>query len=76
MYLFGYILYFVRDCVGSVYINYIVFIIIDLESFISVENYCKSIKKNIFIVEIVIVVILGCVLVFLIGIVYIILMFR
>lgn len=76
MYLFGYILYFVRDCVGSVYINYIVFIIIDLESFISVENYCKSIKKNIFIVEIVIVVIFGCVLVFLIGIVYIILMFR
>lgn len=76
MYLFGYILYFVRDYVGSVYINYIVFIIIDLESFVSVENYCKSIKKNIFIVEIVIVVIFGCVLVFLIGIVYIILMFR
>lgn len=76
MHQFGYILYFVRDCVGSAYMNYIVFIITDSESPISAENYRKSIKKNTLTVEIVTVVTLGCVLVLLIGIVYIILMLR
>lgn len=48
----------------------------DSESPISAENYRKSIKKNTLTVEIVTVVTLGCVLVLLIGIVYIILMLR
>nr|XP_034305994.1 plasminogen isoform X2 [Crassostrea gigas] len=48
----------------------------DSESPISAENYRKSIKKNTLTVEIITVVTLGCVLVLLIGIVYIILMLR